>query len=166
MPDSVKWNGDAFDREIGRVVRRRLLTLARHYERIVQELFRLPKSGRLYGAAKAVASFARRRAQNVRARPRGRVHQASAPGEAPAIDTAALSKSVTHELSLAPGEASVTIGVTEQGGRKNIAGFLEFGTATIQPRPVWRPALERLRAEAEGVLESDDAAAALEESNA
>lgn len=71
------------------------------------------KSGRIYGA-----------------------HQASAPGEAPAVDEGALIGSVMTEAS--PGSTSGYV-YTD----KDYALHLEFGTVHIAPRPAWIPAAER-----------------------
>jgi HK97 gp10 family phage protein len=74
------------------------------------------KSGRMYGA-----------------------HQASAPGEAPAVDTGLLLNSIQSELV----ETSATSALAQAG----VAGAeygeaLEYGTARILPRPYMRPALD------------------------
>lgn len=68
-------------------------------------------------------------------RRRGVLHQASAPGEAPASDTGRLVGSIlTHY---------------ENGGLTGIvsaaaeyASYLEFGTVRMEPRPFMRPALD------------------------
>lgn len=77
-----------------------------------------PKSGMLYKRGK-----------------RG-MHQASAPGEAPAIDMSNLVNSLrAHKL-----------GRMKWGISENIIGrHLEYGTRTIAPRPHIRPAAERAR---------------------
>lgn len=74
-----------------------------------------PKTGRIYKVSKT-----------------GKLHQASAPGEAPAIDTANLVNSIQHE----------------QVGRRDARTFtnteygppLEFGTAKMAARPFMIPA--------------------------
>lgn len=64
---------------------------------------------------------------------RGRIHQASAPGEAPAVDTGHLVTSViTRRVALADYETSY--------GAK-YAAMLEYGTRRILPRPFVRPAI-------------------------
>lgn len=71
--------------------------------------------------------------------PRGvngdKVHQASAPGEAPATDTGAL---VSSTYFTQPDSMTAAI-----GSRLEYAFFLEFGTMKIEPRPSWIPAAER-----------------------
>lgn len=77
-----------------------------------------PKSGRIYKRGNVV-------------------HQASAPGEAPATDTGNLVNSAyTKQL----GRAYYETGFTAE-----YAAHLEFGTAKIEPRPYLRPAVEAVR---------------------
>jgi HK97 gp10 family phage protein len=80
-----------------------------------------PKSGRIYK--------------------RGNVlHQASAPGEAPATDTSALVNSAyTKKIADADYETGFTAKETDY------ARHLEFGTAKMEPRPYLRPAVEAVR---------------------
>lgn len=69
-----------------------------------------PKSGRMYGA-----------------------HQASAPGESPAIDTSTLANSIQTE----PESGAVHVVHT---GDVESAAHLEFGTVHMAPRPFLGPA--------------------------
>lgn len=62
------------------------------------------------------------------------VHKASAPGEAPAVDTGTLINSIYSEDR---GYLSKAI-----GSRLPYAYFLEFGTFRIAPRKAWLPAVE------------------------
>lgn len=73
-----------------------------------------PKSGRTYGS-----------------------HQASAPGEAPAIDLGALVNSIHVEQT---GEMSAIVGTNMEHGLHT-----EFGTARMAPRPWLGPAFESVR---------------------
>ncbi len=64
-------------------------------------------------------------------------HQASAPGEAPAIDTGQLFGAMEQSF--------------EDGGMTGVLAFLteyaihlEFGTTKMEPRPFARPALEKM----------------------
>lgn len=66
-------------------------------------------------------------------------HQASAPGEAPAILFGQLSSSIDTEL------ISATHGLVFSSDEK--APLLEFGTTTIEPRPSFGPAAEEERPE-------------------
>ena len=69
---------------------------------------------------------------------RGKVtHQASAPGEAPAVDTRQLVGSIVTER-LAPMRHAVN-------ANTEYAIHLEYGTRNMAPRPFMRPALERSR---------------------
>jgi len=148
MSDEVKWSGEAFEKEVDRAVQKTLRSLADRFVRIIQELFRDPKHGRIYGAIGAIRALQRFAGGLRKTRPGG-VHQASAPGEAPAIDTAALSKSVTYDIAKVDDEWAVEIGPSMQSGRAKIAGYLEFGTSRIKPRPAWRQALQLLLSEGE-----------------
>lgn len=85
-----------------------------------------PKTGRLYR------------------RPGGRIHRASAPGEAPATDTGALIASVDFEVH---SWARMEVGDKEPYGRHLELGARRTlpagGTVRIEPRPHVRPAVER-----------------------
>lgn len=70
-----------------------------------------PKSGRIYGS-----------------------HRASAPGEAPAMDTGNLVNSIQTEKE-APGAWTVYTNV-------DYAAYLELGTVYMEPRPAFIPAAE------------------------
>lgn len=71
-----------------------------------------------------------------RAYPRagGRVHIASAPGEAPAIDYGTLVNSIATEF---PDDLRGVV-----YSPLPYSAYLEFGTAHIAPRPAWVPAAE------------------------
>jgi hypothetical protein len=77
-----------------------------------------PKSGRLYKVSET-----------------GELHQASAPGEAPAIDTTNLSESVQAERV---GNTDARTFVSAE-----YAAPLEFGTARMAPRPFLIPAAHK-----------------------
>lgn len=64
-------------------------------------------------------------------------HVASAPGEAPAMDTGALANSVQVE-STGPTSAAVS-------SNQDYAAHLEYGTRRMAARPAWIPAAERVR---------------------
>lgn len=85
---------------------------------IVKRIQRGPKTGRVY------------RRGNI-------LHQASAPGQAPATDTGRLASSIVYER-LSPMLATV-------GSNIVYAAMLEFGTRRILPRPAWVPAVEAAR---------------------
>ena len=119
------WNDVAMVEAVDRGVRARLDDLAFEFERIMQELFRMPKHGR-------------------RSRRGRKWHTASAPGEAPAIDTGRLRQSITHQFEkTADGQDFVVIGTTI--GSPPYPRYLEFGTSRMKPRPAWLPALNALR---------------------
>ncbi len=70
-----------------------------------------------------------------------RIHQASSPGEAPAIDQGQLVQAITAWM-VRPGHWRVGVAGGEIG---KIGLYLEFGTQRIAPRPFVRPAVEKLR---------------------
>lgn len=71
-----------------------------------------PKSGRMYGT-----------------------HQASAPGEAPAVDTGALVNSIQTDAQ--PGSLTAAVATS-----MDYATHLEYGTVHMAPRPAWTPEAE------------------------
>ena len=91
-----------------------IILLIGDLEKIVKSSMEGSKTGRTYGG-----------------------HQASAPGEAPAIDTAALFDSMQQSF--------------EDGGLTGVLGFftdyaihLEFSTTNMEARPFARPALNKM----------------------
>jgi len=71
-------------------------------------------------------------------------HQASAPGEAPALDTGRLMNSVyINELSASSFEI---------GTKLDYAFWLEHGTRKIAPRPNWVPETEKTRKQFESIM--------------
>jgi phage gpG-like protein len=88
-----------------------------------------PKTGRVYRRGK-------------------REHQASAPGEAPAVDRGALMSSIYFTQT---NRMSATV-----GSRLAYAYWLEFGSQAVDARPSWIPATEKfrpkLKARAETIL--------------
>lgn len=95
-----------------------------------------PKTGRLYQR-------------------RGRVHQASAPGEPPATDTGRLAKSIRAGR---PEVAGMVVRCTVQV-RAKYARALEYGTQRIAPRPYARVAVVNMRDRVVAVIRSEIAAA-------
>jgi hypothetical protein len=84
----------------------------------VKTEMRGPKSGRLY-------------------RRGGRTHQASAPGQAPAVDFGQLINSIQVQ--------NVTDLTSTVGTNVEYAMALEMGSRRIAPRPVWRSVIEKWR---------------------
>lgn len=66
-----------------------------------------------------------------------RTHQASAPGDPPAVNTGRLRQSITA-LKISPGHWRV-------GTNVEYAIVLEFGSRRMAPRPFMRPAADRER---------------------
>ncbi len=186
--------------QIDRQIQQTILQSALDYERLLQEEYRAPKTGHVYGAETEVSfdatgggekevTFASKLTDDVGRIPvdkrvtftankgqkaskraikfvanRGKkwrdgkrntgMHRASAPGEAPAIQTGALRKGISRVIKkLGPMRWSVTIGVSVQSGRggptgtsdRSIIDMLEFGTKHMKPRPSFRAALEKFR---------------------
>lgn len=83
----------------------------------IKDAMAQPKHGRLY--------------------PRGsRVHQASAPGEAPAIDTGNLIQSMEPQF---PSPTKGVLAIFAE-----YAAYLEFGTRRMEARPFAQPAVQGL----------------------
>ena len=125
--------GPTVKRELKKVVRARMMAAARAYEKELRRLMEEPKSGVI----------------DTR---KGSSHQASAPGEAPAIDTGAMSKGIIHgmaskgEMGWGVGIGMRTVALTEQ------ARALELGTWKMAPRSMWKPAMITLRARMKAIL--------------
>lgn len=92
----------------------------------MKRLMSLPKSGRAYR------------------RGRRAIHVASAPGEAPGIDTGTLMASMGFQMT-SPTTAEVSINA-------EYAAYLEFGTIRMAARPYIQPALEKVRDQFRGIL--------------
>jgi len=69
-----------------------------------------------------------------RGRERGKPHQASAPGEPPAVDTGELRQSVRWTIEGSGTEVTGTVGTKKKHGK-----MLEFGTTKIKARPWLHP---------------------------
>lgn len=115
MTFTVIYNAAAFRRDVSRQASKfiKWITLAIKAKMI--ELMKLPKHGRVYVY-------------------RGRPYRASAPGEAPAIRSGRLMRSIKETFP------KPLTGVIEVGAYYGV--FLEFGTARIAPRPFARPAIK------------------------
>lgn len=99
---------------VSRIVRKATLDV----EADIKNEMRGPKSGRLY-------------------RRGSRTHQASAPGQAPAVDLGQLINSIQVE--------NVTDLTSTIGTSVEYAMPLEFGSRRVAARPVWRPVIEKHR---------------------
>jgi len=84
-----------------------------------QSILKGPKTGRFYKRGKVI-------------------HQASAPGEAPASDTGRLASSMRSEIDQGQLSASVIAGT-------EYAAHLEYGTTKMAARPFLRPAAEKVK---------------------
>lgn len=102
-------------------VSRRIRAYLRGVKGEIERLMRLPKSGHFYK------------------KPNGRLYQASAPGEAPAIRTGRLLRSVKEAFpSWTTGIITVDV---------EYADYLERGTSKMRKRPFVRPALRTVNSQ-------------------
>ena len=76
-------------------------------------------------------------------------HQASAPGEAPAVDTGNLKNSIVAE-PVGDGTRNWMVSVGAE-----YAAYLELGTVDIEPRPYMRPAAEEANQQIEDVFNEE-----------
>lgn len=124
---TVKWNGASYEARIRAGAMRGVVIgigiVERHAVRLIAGP---PKTGRKY-------------------RRRGVVHQASAPGEAPATDTGGLIGSRRIETDKARVAARLIFS-------KKTARWLEFGTKRMAPRPYARRAIAEKRREVKAAI--------------
>ena len=114
VQDAIRaYEGD-ISRQLGLIVDAAALESVNDVKKSIQGP---PKTGRKYQRSETV------------------IHQASAPGQAPATDTGTLVSSIYNEDR---GYLSKAI-----GSRLDYAFYLEFGTRRMAPRPSWIPAVER-----------------------
>jgi hypothetical protein len=104
------------------------------YERQVKEEMRAPKSGRTYRRS-AITRGAKDTGARARQIVGYRLHRASAPGEAPAVDRGLLINSIQTQVD---GLRARTIATAPE------AALMEFGTSRVAARPVFGPTLERM----------------------
>lgn len=115
-PKAFQAAGEAIARELNKA----LFASAKQVESVAKKsILAGGKSGRIY-------------------RRRTVIHQASAPGEAPASDTGRLVNSINSYLD----STSLTSFVVAGRGTAQYAALLEFGTRKMAPRPFLFPALE------------------------
>ena len=117
---AIRQYGQKAEVELSKAVNATALTINGEIKKMIQSP---PKTGTIYNS-------------------RGKRHQASAPGEAPATDTGTLVSSITYKQE-SPLVATVS-------SRLPYAYYLEFGTKKggkthIEPRPAWVPATEKNR---------------------
>jgi len=134
MADSVQWNAEKILERIRRGAERGVFKGANAiYTRIGQRMRLEAKTGETYQR-------------------RGVVHQASAPGEPPAVDTGRLIQSMHVVRDSANARAQVVLATDYAMG-------LELGTENTEARPVMRPVLEEGRAYCEQVVREEIAKA-------
>ena len=99
-----------------------------------------PKSGRIYrrkgqGSSASLAGRTRRKKGGI-------IHQASAPGEAPASDTGTMVGAIRPPVAVGGGWRVGAL-LNGPGGEMMYPKWLEEGTAKIAARPWLRPAVEK-----------------------
>lgn len=123
---------------VGRDLARRALNVETRQKQLLSE----PGTGRIYDTRFYRDAQGRLR----RGGPRT-PHQASAPGQPPAVDTGLLRASIGHRIDRDGEGMYADIG---SGGNPAIPGvayalYLEDGTSTLEPRPWLRPSLDAAR---------------------
>lgn len=116
--------------KINREAKALVVRTASRIEATAKISFAEPKTGRQYKRGKAPDIGKRGK----RLKDRRKIHTASAPGEAPAVDTGQLTNSVQWEMT---GEVSAVVGTNVEHGMHT-----EFGTSRMAPRPWLGPAFE------------------------
>lgn len=96
---------------VGKIISKAALDIEAHAKQAMSG----PRSGRIYKRG-------------------SRIHQASAPGEPPAVDTGKLKNSIRSE------QIAVTKAIVSASAE--YAAYLEFGTRRMAARPYMRPAVE------------------------
>lgn len=113
---AIVWKGDQLEKQVQAAAMRGLIKGAMRVQGdAIRRIQNPPKTGRLY-------------------RRRSIVHQASAPGEAPATDLGNLVNSITINPLPALLRVNINAGAS-------YARALEFGTKHIEPRPYMRVSL-------------------------
>lgn len=122
---SVKLNaiGQRTAQEVGRALRRGGLAIE---NAAVDKIISPPKTGRIYRSKHR----------------KGALHQASAPGEAPAADSGRLDQSITSVQTVNGPERYVN----ETAANAPYAIPLELGTSKMAPRPFMQPSFDENRA--------------------
>lgn len=149
MPAKLKLNIDAsgfgklsetVHRQLGQVVHATAVQVEAHAKIAIQTG---PKTGRVYEQGETEVSFTTKTGNAVSFTARkgqaSKLHQASAPGEAPATDTGNLVNSVQTRRT---GDLAAEVSASAEYG-----AALEFGTEDghIAPRPFLGPALDTAR---------------------
>lgn len=146
---AVTWNDQPLINKTEDDIERILDRVGRDMVRDMRDMMRAPKSGRQPKMVLHTAQRGKNKGKQVMRRAggqRGFVTRRSAPGEAPAIQTAALSNSLGVNK---PGPMARKIGAgIKAGASLDVARYsltLEFGNSKIAARPYIRPAFERAK---------------------
>jgi len=147
---SLKWHGAQFLHVLDDEIKGIIVRTTRRYQRILQDMMRGPKTGAIYRVAKTPTKGDRKAGRSFRS------HQASAPGEPPGIWFGRLRQSIVSEMNrIAVGVWETVVGTSikpEPGEERSYPQMLEEGTVNMEPRPMWRPALEQVRSEADQLI--------------
>lgn len=142
MPVSVTMNKEALMASVHKQEAALVRLAARICVQEVQHLMReSPATGRIYPSRTGHG-----------------YHQASAPGEPPAVDTGALVKSISANVVATDTGAEAMVGSTLP---KRIWAWLEYGTANIAPRPSARPAFQQTIVKIREILKSKNIGATI-----
>lgn len=115
---TVRWQGEQVEARIRQMVMQTLLAVGNDVRNVAIKSMTGKKTGRIY----------RRRTVS---------HQASAPGQAPAVDTGRLRGSIDVDTS------RISALVVTIRAQTEYAEHLEFGTSRMAARPYMRPALAK-----------------------
>lgn len=127
---SVQWDDTRIQERLTRAAMRGVIKAAELVRsEAISLILNTPKTGRIYPR-------------------RGIEHQASAPGEAPASDTGRLVNSIRTSYDVAKLTAYISADA-------NYAGYLEFGTQKMEPRPFLRPALANVRDRVQQLVDTE-----------
>lgn len=148
-------------RKLDEAIRRDIRALAKEGRQEVVQRIRAPKSGRKYGGTTArgfyktvrqtVTVFGGTQAKvsrNVRGQKATKAYTASAPGEAPAVLTGTLLRSIRTKLPRT--EKGYGVKVFAYRGTAYYRRWLELGAKQMEPRQAWGPVQEKMEAQLEG----------------
>jgi HK97 gp10 family phage protein len=146
MATAVKWYGDQFLKEVHALMEIKLDAAAEMIVQAAKDSMREAKTGedvqrnsKGNRTAKRTVSFTtgEGKAVNFRASQRGFKTRRSAPGEAPAVQTARLLRSLTWQRA--------GVMVRRAGTNVQYAVPLELGSSKMAARPFLRPAMDKCK---------------------
>jgi len=120
-------------------IQRAMLETVQLVENHVRKLQTGPRTGRIYRIGKTPTKADKLAGRKFRS------HQASAPGEPPAVWSGRLFNAIVSKVEPILGKTGMGWR-GEVGTNVKYARWLEFGTTRMKPRPLWRRAVIELRA--------------------